>query len=338
MKKKVIRSLCGFAEYSDSARILGELAIVGTKLAERGYEIQTRRICFVATPITWLKNGVGAEDVYLSVGTLDRNTALRQLDEFLCSDNISLNLDLTTGVDSDDVEPLLRIIREKPSKTFQFAFTFNNRPSSPFFPSATFERAGFAIGLQSTDLAEHCDNLAMWLSGMKEVWNELCEILDVHRSFLGIDSSVAPLFKGGSSLVNFLKRTYGSFSGAVTTDTFLTLSRFLVTHNPKPVGLCGLMLPCLEDFELADEYEAGQFSIERNLFLSLHSGLGVDTYPIGIDENPRRIFDILRLVHGLSAKYSKPLSVRFVSDGKAQIGDVTDFRNRYLKDVTIRPL
>ena len=34
------------------------------------------------------------------------------------------------------------------------------------------------------------------------------------------------------------------------------------------------------------------FSIERNLFLSLHSGLGIDTYPIGIDEQPERVLEI----------------------------------------------
>jgi hypothetical protein len=338
MKRKVIRTLCGFTEYPNFAHILDELGLVATRLTERNYEIQTKRICFKETPINRLKNSIGTDDMYLGVGLLDRNEAQAQLDDFLHSDNISFNLDLTAGVDSQDVEMLLRIVREKPSKTFQFAFTFNNRPSSPFFPSATFEREGFAIGLQPTDLAEHCDNLLEWLAKMGEVWNELCEILNDHPSFLGIDSSVAPLFLGGSSLVNFLKRIYGSFSGAVTTDAFITLSNFLVTQNPKPVGLCGLILPCLEDFELADEYAAGEFTIERNLFLSLHSGLGVDTYPIGTDEAPGRILDILRLTQGLSAKFSKPLSVRFVSDGKAQIGDVTDFQNRYLKDVIIRPL
>src|SRR3990172_923395 len=98
------------------------------------------------------------------------------------------------------------------------------------------------------------------------------------------------------------------------------------------------MLPCLEDFELAEEYENGNFSIERNVFLSLHSGLGIDTYPIGIDEKSQRVADILKLVQGLSNKYQKPLSARFVSDGKAKIGGKTDFGNQYLKDVVINPL
>lgn len=46
----------------------------------------------------------------------------------------------------------------------------------------------------------------------------------------------------------------------------------------------------------------------------------------------------MKLVQGLSNKYQKPLSIRFVSDGKAKIGDKTDFKNKYLKDVHIRPI
>ena len=98
------------------------------------------------------------------------------------------------------------------------------------------------------------------------------------------------------------------------------------------------MFPCLEDFELAEEFEKGNFPLERNIYLSLHSGLGIDTYPIGIDENRRRVMEILKLIKGLSIKYQKPLSVRFVSDGKAKIGVITDFKNQFLKDVAVRKL
>ena len=112
----------------------------------------------------------------------------------------------------------------------------------------------------------------------------------------------------------------------------------IVENNPKPAGLCGIMLPCLEDTVLADEYEKGNFSIERNIYLSLHSGLGIDTYPIGIDESTEKILEILKLLQALSNKYSKPLSARFVLDGKARIGEKTDFKNAYLQDVVVRRL
>ena len=98
------------------------------------------------------------------------------------------------------------------------------------------------------------------------------------------------------------------------------------------------MFPCLEDFNLAKEFEMGNFTIERNIYLSLHSGLGIDTYPIGVDEDRDKIVSILKLLQNLSSKYQKPLSARFISDGKAKIGQQTSFQNEFLKDVTIKKL
>jgi hypothetical protein len=335
---KVIRSVCWFAESPQALHLHGEISGVEAVLKEHGYTVQTRRICFNDSRIRSLASWNSREDLYLGVGSLKPEAVREEMGDFLRAGNVSFNLDLTTGVGPADVDVLFRIIREKPEKTFQFCYTFHNRPSSPFFPSATYESPGFTLGLQATDLSEGCNTLEEWLALMKAVWMEICAIFEDQHFFLGIDSSVAPLFRGKSSLVHFVKRLCGIFSRTVTTDLYLRLTRFLSTENPKPVGLCGLMLPCLEDFELAEEYEAGEFSIERNLFLSLHSGLGVDTYPIGIDEEPGRILEILCLLRAISAKYDKPLSARFVSDGKARIGDKTDFRSKYLKDVWLRPL
>ena len=336
--KKIIRSLCWFAETPEIAGVLDQLNKTETKFSKFGYLVQTKRVCFNKTRIDSLGHWEKLDALYLSIGTLDFESVTEQLADFLQAGNVSLNLDLTDGVAANHVDVLLRIIKQAPAKTFNFTYTFHNQPSSPFFPSATFDRPGFAIGLQPTDLTEGCRDLTTWLSAMEAVWLEICEILDGYEHFLGIDSSVAPLFRDESSLIHFVKRLYGDFSTAITTDFFIRITAFLSKCNPKPVGLCGLMLPCLEDFELAEEYEAGRFSIERNLFLALHSGLGIDTYPIGINENPERILQVLGLIRELSAKYEKPLSARFVSDGKTRIGDVSDFRNPYLKDVNIRPL
>lgn len=334
--KKIIRSLCWFAENPSVMMVSNQLDEIKRKLERNGFLIQTKRVCFNKARISELRQWKSLE--LLSVGTLSLESLTEQFVDFLQADNVSLNLDLTDGIKPDHVEALLRIIREAPAKTFSFTFVFHNRRSSPFFPSATYDRPGLAVGLQSTDLSEGCTDLSEWLSAMRAVWSELCNILGNDMHFLGIDSSVAPLLSGASSLAHFVKSIYGNFSKAVTTDFFVRITEFISMHNPKPVGLCGLMFPCLEDFELADEYEEGQFSIERNVFLALHSGLGLDTYPIGVDENPDRIFDVLRLLQKLSAKYQKPLSARFISDGKARIGDLSDFQNQFLKDVRIRPL
>jgi uncharacterized protein (UPF0210 family) len=170
------------------------------------------------------------------------------------------------------------------------------------------------------------------------MWAEVDDAMGSEDGYLGLDTSIAPLFGGRSSFIDFMKRIGLDLDRAVTTDVFLRIAGSIMRDGLRRVGLCGLMFPCLEDFELAAEYDAGRFPIERCLFLSLHSGLGIDAYPVGVDEAPDRIAEVLRLAQGLSNKHRKPLSARFLSDGVAKIGQRTDFRSPYLKDVTIRPL
>ena len=335
--KKIIRSLCYFAP-QPTPQILGKLQEAEARLLSHGYEIQTQRVCFAEKSIETVDSWNIEQPLYRSVGTLPRAQAGSEIAAFLEAGNVSFNLDATHGVAASDGALLFKILHMNPEKTFNFCFTFNNPFSSPFLPAAQYEKEGIALGLQATDLAEEAITLDDWLATMKATWLELDQLFSDMPNFLGIDSSIAPLFTGKSSFVHFIKQQCGSFSQATTTDIFLKISDFLKTENPRPVGLCGIMLPCLEDFELANEYENGNFSIERNLYLSLHSGLGVDTFPVGLDESPQRILEVLSLIQRLSQKYKKPLSARFVSDGKAKIGQKTHFGNPYLKNVVVRKL
>lgn len=279
------------------------------------------------------------KSILLSVGTLNKLNAMKQLDDFFKAKNVFFNIDLSNkNITESDIEILFKIIKNRPSMTFNFAYVFNNVHSSPYFPSAFYRKNGFSIGLQPTDLSESCESLGEWLTKLKIVWNEITRIFNKNKDFLGVDSSIAPLFEGKGSFIYFIKRLGLDFSWSVTTDIYMKISQFIKTNNPKPTGLCGLMFPCLEDFELANEYEKGNFPIERNIFLSLHSGLGIDTYPIGVNESPERVAEILSLLKGLSNKYNKSLSARLVSDGKAKIGEKTNFQNQYLKDVIVRKL
>jgi hypothetical protein len=268
---------------------------------------------------------------------LDRAGAI--LDDFLAAKNVAFNLDLTDQtLTKASAAILFEIIARKAGKTFNFAYTFNTPVSSPYYPSADYAQDGFAIGLQPTDLSEGCGSIEEWLDRVQEVWLEIDGLMEGEEGYLGIDTSIAPLFDGPGSLLRIVKDSGLTFAEAVTSDVFVRISRFIKTEGPRNTGLCGLMFPCLEDFELANEYEAGNFPVERNLFLSLHSGLGIDAYPIGVDERPERVLQILNLVQGLSNRYGKPLSVRFVSDGMARIGEGSNFGNPYLKDVVIQPV
>lgn len=337
MPQKVIRSICYFTDAP--ADVTVKLADSAKVLENKGYLIQTKRVCTSVKDIQKVVSDAGDAD-YLSVGALTYEEATVQLPEFYKKDNINFNIDLTNvDIDRRYADILFRIISEKPAATFNFTFVFNNSPSSPFFPSGSYEKNGFSVGLQPTDLSEGCNTLEEWLSAIKACWDEIAELFKNNPDFLGIDSSIAPLSGSSTaSFVGFVKRLGYTFEHSVTTDMYVKITKFIKEQNPKLVGLSGLMFPCLEDDELAAEYDKGNFSIERNVYLSLHSGLGIDTYPIGVDESSDRVVEILRLVQALSNKYEKPLSARFVSDGRAKIGDKTDYQNQYLTDCTVRAL
>lgn len=337
MNNKIIRSICYFTKRI-TANTIKKIEEIKRIIESDGFTVQTKRICSGSNSIRELNNLDIDDSFFLGSGTLEKEDAAKQLDDFLSSRNVSFNIDLTDSVLKKDVDIFFEIIKQNPQKTFNFSFTFNNARSTPFFPAADYSLDGFSIGLQSTNLAYNCNSHEEWLRKKKSVWEDLKNLFRGRDDFIGIDSSVAPLFDKEGSFINFIKRTNGTFEKAVTTGTFIKISDFLVKENPKPAGLCGLMFPCLEDFELAEEYERGNFPIERNIFLSLHSGLGIDTYPIGINEPHSRLIEILELLRGLSAKYTKPLSARFISDGISGTGEKSRFNNKYLKDVKIRKL
>lgn len=336
---RIVRAICCFAK-DPSKETLKRLDYLGDKLSEAGFEIQNKRVCSPnKETVLKLDKGYANETNIFSIGSLTRDEILNLLPRLAKTIDTSFNLDLTDkDIEIGDAQVLFEMIKNCPGKTFAFSFVFNNPPSAPFFPSGNYSQDGFAIGFQPTDLSENCKTLEEWLEKMKSMWDEAMALFKNEADFLGIDSSIAPLFAGKSSLISFMKRLHSNFSQSTTTDTYLKIANFIKNQNPKPIGLCGIMFPCLEDFELAKEYEKGNFSIERNVYLSLHSGLGIDTYPIGVDENPERVLQILKLTQGLSNKYKKPLSIRFVSDGKTKIGEKSNFNNQYLKDVAVRSL
>jgi hypothetical protein len=336
--EKIVRSICYFTDQPNQ-KIYGRIRTIEQTLKKLQYNIQTLRICTSGKSIGELETAITDQNFFLSIGGMGRNKVQTIFDDFLSSSkNISLNLELEDQVTDQDVELLLRAVQDSPEKTFNFAYTFHNIPGSPFYPSSKYAKNGFSIGLQTTNLAKNCTSLNDWFVNLKAVWHEIVNTFKAESDFLGLDSSIAPIFDQESSLINFIRSLHGSFRASILTDSYIKITNFLKQETPQPIGLCGLMFPCLEDFDLAAEYEKGNFTLERNILLSLNSGLGVDTYPIGIDEDPQVIKSVLSLLLKLAQKYQKPLSARFVSDGRSKIGQLSDFKNQYLKDVKIRPL
>jgi hypothetical protein len=335
---KIVRTVCLFIDRPSKGAV-ARLEHLANRLSDNGFTVQTRRLCSPDLDGVFSLDREGDGSIFLSVGRVHFDEAFAILPQFCNAKRVDFNVDLTLEpVTVRHTRLLTDIIKKNAGKTFSFAYTFNNALSSPYFPSAAYEENGFAVGLQSINLSAGCQKIEQWFERMKAAWSEIDLLFSAEEGYLGIDTSIAPLFAGSGSFIHLITRFGLTFSHAVTTDVFLRIANSIRKDGPRKVGLCGLMFPCLEDFELAREYEEGRFSLERNAFLSLHSGLGIDAYPIGVDEKPERVAEILSLIQGLSNKFMKPLSVRFVSDGKAGIGQSSNFGNPYLKDVVIRPL
>lgn len=338
--EKIIRSICIFSPELNKPALEKQHHKIAALLKANDFRIQTQRLCFKDVSINEIEAAFDPELGYLyALGSLDLQQTKAILPAFLHSKlPISFNLQLIDKVEIDAVQILLDIVETAPQKTFNFCYSFHPANNSPFFPSVHYNKSGFSIGLQSTNLADACTNHLAWFENMKKVWTEIESIFCHFPDYLGIDSSVAPLYDGPGSFMDFALQQEANMEQLCTSDFFTQVSNFIKKENPRPIGLCGLMFPCLEDFVLADCYERGAFSLERNIFLSLHSGIGIDTYPIGVDESPQRILQVLSLVQALAEKYQKPLSVRFVSDGTCKIGEMSSFKNPYLKEVKLRRL
>lgn len=336
--EKIIRSICYFTA-RPGQQALARLDALAARFSKAGYEVQTLRLACpdAAYSVEELQALCkGREDVLLSVGHLQPEEYRANEAAFLRSPNIFFHRRIDEGFAPSDWPMLQGWWRDAPLKSFHFAFNANCPLSSPFFPSARYEREGFSIGLQSTNLALGAGSFGLWLQRMRQVWEELAELLAKEEDALGIDSSVAPLGSGAGSLLYWLQQWFGPWPSMSLRPELVELTNFLKTENPWPVGLCGLMLPCLEDFELAKAYEQGQFSLERNLYLSLHSGLGIDTYPAPLDSSQEELSRLGNLLLALAKKHKKCLSMRLISDGKAKRGMQSDFQNKYLQDVQVR--
>ena len=102
----------------------------------------------------------GDPSILYSVGTLTFESACANFYRLMGKHNISFNIDLT-DIDPtlEHVDFLFNIIKSNPQKCFNFTYVINNAPSSPYFPSSSYEKDGFSIGLQPTNLSVDCQHL-----------------------------------------------------------------------------------------------------------------------------------------------------------------------------------
>lgn len=179
MNNKIIRTICSFTS-EPSIKTLKFIDEIGEKLTKKGYEIQTKRICSKPIDVVLQLDKKYADGTHIfSAGSLSAEKIKTNLEKILKAKDTSFNLDLTNKqITNSDVEILFNIISLNASKTFNFTYVFNNKPQTPFFPSASYVNDGFSVGLQPTDFSENCKSLDEWLNKVKKSWEEVHNLLN----------------------------------------------------------------------------------------------------------------------------------------------------------------
>jgi uncharacterized protein (UPF0210 family) len=216
---------------------------------------------------------------------------------------------------------------------------------SPFFPAA-YHGGGspcIALAIESGDLAVAAVGGASSLADarrllihaieteaerLEAIARQVADRFDV--TFQGIDFSLAPFPEKARSIGTALEKfglagvgMQGTLAAAAFLTDALDQARFTRT------GICGLMLPVLEDSALAQAAADGLLHITDLLTFSAVCGTGLDTVPLPGDVSAEELAAILIDVAALALRLDKPLTARLMPIPGKKAGDPTDFDFEY---------
>ena len=282
--------------------------------------------------------------------------AIVETETFFASTSIDMKTDLLIERRASKcLERTAKIIQQIARRTengygnLRFAALMNCPPNTPFFPAAYWQDTGtnFGIGWQAADLvydtfADAPDlNTAlqhlktrMETEGQKVVAIAQTLAQEHNVKFVGIDVSPAPM--ADESIAYAIEQQLpGHFGERGTLTVCANLTRTLRALELPLCGYSGLMLPVLEDIGLGQRSQAGCFNLDSLLLYSAVCGTGLDTIPIPGDVSTAQISAILTDVATLSARLSKPLSVRLFPVPGIKAGEMTRFQSPYLTNTTV---
>jgi uncharacterized protein (UPF0210 family) len=235
---------------------------------------------------------------------------------------------------------------------FHFAAIANVPAYTPFFPAAYHQGLGhqFAIALESANVVTAVmavqrdpdvtrqaliSELGMHARAVQDLASKID--LDTGWTYMGLDLSPAPMkdVSIGSATAGFTGGRFGT-SGTLTAAAITTSAlRDIVV---KKVGYSGFMMPVLEDNRLSQLWSEGTLSMDQLLAYSAVCGTGLDMIPLPGDVKVEQLARIIGDVATLSAKLSKPLSVRLLPVAGAKPGDRTAFDSPHIVNTIIQPL
>lgn len=235
---------------------------------------------------------------------------------------------------------------------FKFAAIAMVPPMSPFFPAAYNEGFGhqFAVGLESPNVVQAAFKGAPDLVAARQKLTDAlaAEAFDVqtHASridmetgwrFAGIDLSPAP-GKDASIALAMEELTQQPFGSSGTLTAAATITAAIKAISVQQTGYSGLMLPVLEDPELAKRWTEGHLSVDALLAYSAVCATGLDTIPLPGDVTEEQLDLMIGDMASLAFKWHKPLTARLLPVAGKQAGDMTEFTDPNLIDVKLQPL
>lgn len=235
---------------------------------------------------------------------------------------------------------------------FKFAAIAMVPPMSPFFPAAYNQGFGhqFAVGLESPNVVQAAFAGAPDLAAARRRLTDMLATaafdVQTHANridmetgwrFAGIDLSPAPGKDAsiGKAMEELTQQPFGS-GGTLTAAATITAG--IKAVGVRQTGYSGLMLPILEDPQLAQRWNEGRVSIDALLAYSAVCATGLDTVPLPGDVTEEQLDLMIGDMASLAFKWHKPLTARLLPVAGKQPGDLTAFTDPTLINVTLQPL
>lgn len=241
----------------------------------------------------------------------------------------------------------------------RFAALANVPPGGPFFPSAYHagDDLAFALAIESADLAVDAFGKG---ENLEEARRLLIDSITHHGQALaricvgvaeansarfgGIDFSLAQFPTRQQSIAEAMERLGAPAVGLHGTLAAAALLTEAIDQADFPhTGFCGLFMPVLEDFLLAERAAQGVLAVKDLLLYSAVCGTGLDCIPLPGDVPVEAMQAALLDLAVLAVRLDKPLTARFLPVPGKQAGDPTDFHfdffaNSRIMTLDARPL
>lgn len=363
--KPIVRTITGFISVKDFSGIdelMKDISEVKASLINAGYEIQTIRITTdildeisnfdrLSQYSDFLEKLEKEEEVSIyhigsisSEEKLNSETEEKLVDFFLNHPKAFMAVNAGDSKESKELclqgARICKFIADKsPFECRRFAVFAGVKQSTPFYPaSRVFDNSlKISIGLQCANLAvEEATNSNKDLlvfenklkTRMEEEFGAVGKLFpeDIKDKFIGFDTSLAPFPQDEHSIANAIEIILGKpFGSSGTLAVCRLLTRVMKENNIKKTGLCGLMLPVVEDNILAKRGIEGNYTWKELLLFSSVCATGLDTIPISGQTATEDLADAYFDLATLAIKLDKPLSARFFIEPDKLPGDTIKY-------------